>query len=63
MVDTRKKMQLDDLNSKPQDGKGLQNLIDHAIGVQFYPPPGSLHYQQLRLGQFHDPPHINCEQK
>ena len=55
-------MQLADLNSKPYGRKSLQNIIDRAIGVRFYPPPESLHYQQLRLGQFHEPNHINCEQ-
>ena len=55
-------MQLADLNSKPHGGKSLQNIINCAIGFQFYHPPGSLHYQQLRLGQFNDPHHINCEQ-
>ena len=62
MVDTRSNMQLADLNSKPHGGKSLQNIIDRAIGAQFYPPPGSLLYQHLRLGQFHEPTHINCEQ-
>ena len=63
MVDTRSNMQLADLNSKPHGRKSLLNIIDHSIGVRFYPPPGSLHYQQLRLGKFHEPNHINCEQK
>ena len=62
MVDTRSNMQLSDLNSKPHGGKSLQNLINHAIGVRFYPLPGSLHYQQLHIGHFHEPTHTNCEQ-
>ena len=63
MVDTRSNMQLADLNSKPHGRKSIQNIIDRAIGAQLYPPSGSLHYNQLRLSQFHDPAHINCEQK
>ena len=62
MVDTRSNMQLAELNYRLHGGKGLQNLIDCAFGVQFYPPPGLLHYQQLFLGQFHEPTHINYEQ-
>ena len=62
MVDIRPNTQLADLNYNPNGGKSLQNIIDHAIGVQLYPPPGSLHYQHLRNGQFHDPNHINCEE-
>ena len=63
MVDTRSNMQLVDLNYKPHGGKSLQNIIDCSIEYQFYPPPGSLQYKQLCLGQFHEPTHINCEQK
>ena len=63
MMNARSNMQLADLNYKPHGGKSLQNLIDFANGVRFHPPPGSLHYQQLCLGQFYDPTHINCEQK
>ena len=59
IMDTRSNMQLADLNSKPRGGKSLQNIIYCAIGVQMYPLPGSLQYQQLRLGQFHEPNHIN----
>ena len=55
-------MQLADLNSKPHDGKILQNIIDRAIGIQFYPPTGSFHYQQLCMGQFHKTNHINFDQ-
>ena len=62
-METISNMQLADLNSKPRGIKSHQNLIDHAIGIQFYPPPGSLHYQKIILGQFHDLTHINCEQK
>ena len=61
MVDTRSNMQLADLNSKPHGRKSLLNIIDRSIGVRFYPPPGSLHYQQLLLGEFQEPNHINCE--
>ena len=63
MVDTRSNMQLADLNSKPHAGKSLRNLIDRTIDVLFCPPSESLHYRQLFLGQFHEPNHINCEQK
>ena len=62
MADTRSNMQLAYLNSKLHDRKSLQNLIDRAIGVQFYPHPGSLHYQQLHIGHFHEPNYINCDQ-
>ena len=61
MVYTRSNMQLTDLNSKPHGGKSLRNLIDCAIGVWFYPPPVSLYYQKIFLGQFYEPNHINCE--
>ena len=50
MVETRSNLQLSDLNSKPHGVKILQNLIYRAIGVQFYPPTGSLHYHQVWLG-------------
>ena len=63
MVDTRSNIKLADLNSKSHGRKSLWNIIDHAIGIIFYPPPGSLHYQLLRLGQLHGSSHINCEQK
>ena len=52
MVDTRSNMQLTDLNSRPHVGESLQNIIDCAISVRFYPPPVSLHYQQLHLSRF-----------
>ena len=63
MVDTISNMQLSDLNYNPHGGKRLQNLIDRVIGTRFYPPPGSLHCQLLRLGKFLGPTNINCEQK
>ena len=63
ILDTRSNTQLFDLDSKPRGGKSLRNLIDCAIGVQFYPPPGSLHYQKLFLGIFNKSDHINCEKK
>ena len=63
MVDTRSNMQLSDLNYKPYGGKSLQNIIDCAICVRLYPPPVSLHYQQLCLGQFDGPTHVNCKHK
>ena len=63
MIDTRSNMQLADINSKPHGGKSLQNIIDRAISFRFYPPPVSLHYQQLCLCHFHEPNHINYEQK
>ena len=63
MVDTRSNMQLSDLNYRLHGGKGLQNLIDCAFGVQFYPPPGLLHYQLLPLGKFHGTTHISCYQR
>ena len=63
MVDTRSNLQRDDLNFKPHGGKSLQNIIDRAIDAQFYPLQVSLHYQKLRLGQFHDPTYINSEKK
>ena len=62
MVDTRSNMQLFDLNYKHHGRKSLQDIIDCAIGTRFYLPLGSLHYQLLPLGQFHEPTHINCEQ-
>ena len=52
MVDTRSNIQLADLNSKPQGRKSFRNIIDRTIGVQFYPPIGSLHYHQLFLASF-----------
>ena len=33
MLDTRSKMQLDDLNSKTHAGKSLMDIIDRTIGV------------------------------
>ena len=63
MVDTRSNMQLDDLNSKPNGGKSLRNLIDLYIVSCLYPPLGSRNYKLLCLDQFHGPSHINCEQE
>ena len=63
MVDTRSDMQFSDFDSKPHDGKSLRNIIDRAISAQLYPPPGSVQYKIICLGQFHGPTHINCEQK
>ena len=63
MVDTRSKMKLADLNSKPYGGKSLINIIDRAIGAHFYSPPGSVHYKLLCLDQFYGTSHINCEKK
>ena len=34
-------MQLSDLNSNTHGEKSLRDLIDRAIGVRFYPLPGS----------------------
>ena len=62
MEDTRSNMQLAGLNYKPHVRKCLQNIIDCATGVRFYPPPGSFHYQQLCMGQFHKTNHINFDQ-
>ena len=45
-------MQISDLNSKPHGVKSIKNIIDRAIDFQLYPSPGSLHYQQIRLGIF-----------
>ena len=59
MVDTRSYMQLDDLNSKPHGGKGLQDIINPAIGVCVYPPPGSKQYTLLILDKFHGSTNIN----
>ena len=50
-------MQLSDMNSKPHDEKSLIDLIDRAIGVRFYIPPGSDHYTLLFLERFHRPTH------
>ena len=63
MVDTRSNMQFYDLNSKPHGGKILQNVVGRAMSARLYPTPVSLHYQQLLLGQFREPTHINFEQK
>ena len=43
-------MQLSGINSKPRGGKILRDIIDRAIGVCLYPPPGSAHYKLLHLG-------------
>ena len=62
-MDKISNMQLADLNYKPHGVKILRNIIDCAIGVRFYPPPGSLHYQKLSISQFHEPTHTNYYQK
>ena len=41
MVHTISNMQLADPNSKPHGGKIIRDIIEHTIGVRFYPPPGS----------------------
>ena len=63
MVATRSNMKLADLNSKSHGKKILRDLIDHAIGTRFCPPPGSQHYKLLRLDQFHGTSHINNNHK
>ena len=40
-------MHFADLKSKPHGRKILRDLIDHVIGVCFYPPPGSENYKLL----------------
>ena len=62
-VDTISNIQLAGLNSNPHGGKGLRDLIYRAIGVLFYPPPGSKHYKLLQLEQFHGTSHINDNHK
>ena len=52
-VDTRSKMQLANLNSKFHGVKILRDIIDCAIGVRFYPPPGSEYYKLICLDRFH----------
>ena len=61
MADTISNMQLAYLNFKPHGGKILIDLIDHVIGVCFYPPPGSEHYKLLHPDKFHGSTHINDE--
>ena len=56
-------MQLSDLNSKPDCGKSLSNLIDRAIGFRFYPPTGLEHYKIVCLNNFHLSTHINGNHK
>ena len=51
-------MQLSDLNSNPHGRKSLRDIIYHAIGVHFYPPPGSEHYKLIFLEKFHGTSHI-----
>ena len=63
MVDTRSNIQLANLNSKPRGGKIPRDILYHAIGFRFYPPPGSEHYKVLQLDQFYGPSHINYNHK
>ena len=58
MVDTISNTQLDDLNSKPNAGKSLRDIIGHRIEFCFYYPPGSEHYKIFCLEKFHGPSHI-----
>ena len=57
MVDTRSNMQLYDLNSKPHGGQSIRNLNDCAIGVRFYPPPGSKYHTLLSFEKLYGPTH------
>ena len=52
-------MQLSDLKSNPHDGKIHRDLIDHTVGVPFYPLTGSEYYKLLHLNRFHGSTHIN----
>ena len=61
MVGTRSNMKLSNLKSKPQGGKSLKNIIDHAIGDHFYPTPGSVHYKLLCLDHFRGPSQISFD--
>ena len=45
--DTISNMQLSYINPKPHEGNIMRGIIDHTIGVRFYPPPGSEHYKLL----------------
>ena len=56
-------MQPADLKSKPRCGKGLRDLIYRAIGVCFYPPPGSEHYKLIILERFHGSNCINDKRR
>ena len=46
-------MQLDDLNLKTHGGKTLRDLIDRAIRICFFPPPGSKHHKLICFDRFH----------
>ena len=59
MVDKRSNIQPADLKYKPHRVKGLKDIIDCAIGVHFYPPPGSEHYKILCLEKLYGYNHIN----
>ena len=63
MADTRSKIQLADLNSKPHGGKILRDIADRAIGVRFYSTPGLKHYKPLRLDRFCGSTHINVNHR
>ena len=63
MVDTISNMQLADLNYKPHGRKSIRDILDRAIGVHFYPPPGSEHSKLLRLDHFHGTSHTNDNHK
>ena len=56
-------MQLSHLYSNPHGRKNLRDIIDHAIGVRFYPTPGSEHYKLLCLYRFHGFTHINDDHR
>ena len=53
VVDTISNIQPAELNSKPHGGKSLIYIIGHAIGIHFYPPPGSSHHKLLQLDRLH----------
>ena len=52
-------MQFYDLNFKPHGGKILWDIINHVIGVRFYPTPVSGYYKLLCLDRFHGSTQIN----
>ena len=54
MLDKRSNMQLSYLNPKPHYEKTLRDIIERAIGSQFYPPPGSEYYKSFDLISFMD---------
>jgi hypothetical protein len=49
LIYTKTMLQLADINTKPLCGKHLQAIVPFLVGVRYFPPPETKHFQSLYL--------------